>query len=99
MTEEVLYKGAGPAAEEEAAIRSVTGAQRPGRFRRVVVCRRGGWRSRRAEGWRGEGAAAKSGTGADDLRGGAGSCGAKCRRAQRDGCRWDSEGGSRTCFG
>lgn len=100
MTEEALYTGAEPGAEEEeAAIRMATGAQRLGRFRWVVVCTPEGWRSRTAEGWRGGAAAVKSGTGADDLRGGAGSCGAECRPARGDGCRWDSEGGSRTCFG
>lgn len=87
--EEALGTGAGPEVEG-AGIRSEMGAPKTGR-RRDAGCRPGGRRRTRGEGMEEEGAW-KSGKGATGrgcchLRGGAGSCGARCRWAWRDACR------------
>lgn len=68
-----------------------------------VACTWEGW-WRTAEEWTEEGGALKlakgaNGRGGCHLTGGAGNCGAKCRQAWRDGCRWDSEEQGRICFG
>lgn len=90
---------------EAAGIQWETGVQRLGsrRLRLVVVCRWEGW-WRTGEEWTEEGGALKSEKGANGRGGcrltdGAGNCGAKCRRAWKGGCRWDSEEESRICFG
>lgn len=88
-TEEVLCTGAGPEAEG-AEIRSEMGAPKTGRHR-DAGCRPGGWRKTRGKGMEEEGAwrsgKGATGRGCCRLRGGAGSCGARCRWAWSDACR------------
>lgn len=106
MTEEALCLGVDPEVEA-AGLQSEMGLQTRGsRWRRwvVVVARtwEGWWRT--GEERREEGGALKlekgaNGGGGCRLTAGAGNCGAKCRRAWKDGCRWDSEEASRICSG
>lgn len=109
VTEEALYTGVDPEVGAGGG-RLGTGAQRLGSrwpgagLCLEVACTWGGW-WRPGEEWTAEGGALKWAKGASwrgccrRLTDGAGSCGAKCRRAWRDGCRWDSEEQGRTCFG
>lgn len=86
--EEGLCMEAGPEVEG-AETRSEMGAPKMGR-RRDAGCRLGGWRTR-GKGMEEEGAwklgKGATGRGCCRLRGGAGSCGARCRWAWRDACR------------
>lgn len=103
--EEALCLGADPEAGA-AGLRLEMGLQTLGsRWLRsvVVACTSEGW-WRTGEERRGAGGALKLEKGANGgagcrLTAGAGNCGAKCRRAWKDGCRWDSEEASRICFG
>lgn len=105
MTEEALCLGVDPEVGA-AGLQLEMGLQTLGsRWRRsvMVACTSEGWR-RTGEERREEGGALKlekgaNGGGGCRLTAGAGNCGAKCRRAWKDGCRWDSEEASRICFG
>lgn len=101
-TGEALYTEVDPGVEV-AGIQFDLWVQRQGWACLLVACTlEKCWRM--GEEWMEEGAALKSGKGANGrggcrLTGGAGNCGAKCRRALKDGCRWDSEKQGRICFG
>lgn len=106
--EEALYTGVDPEVEAGGS-RLGMGVQKLGScwlgagLCSEVVCTWEGW-WRPEEEWMAEGAGLRWAKGAN-ARGGcrlmddAGSCEAKCRRAWKDGCRWDSEEEGRICFG
>lgn len=106
MTEEELYREVDPEVEAVAS-RSEKGVQRQGScWSAAGLCLEVGctWEGCwwKAEEWTAEGGELKLEMGADErgpLTDDGGSCGAKCRRAWRDGCRWDSEELGRMYFG